>query len=88
MHAWTGFADTYGTDDALESLDAEQIRAVIDALLLVMYADGKATTMEQVELDDLMLELPAMKGKQGIVDFRVRDRFECNSRPGGELFVT
>lgn len=71
MRTWTGFADTYGTDAALEGLDAEQIRAVIDVLLLVMYADGKATTMEKVELGDALLKLPSMNGKQGVVDAHV-----------------
>ena len=43
-----------------EDLDARQIHAVIDVLLLVMYADNKATLLEKAEFEDAICALPVL----------------------------
>lgn len=68
MRAWNDLADQYGTDKTLADLDAEQIKAVVDLLLLVMYADDKASIMEQMEFEDQLCKLPAMADKREMLD--------------------
>lgn len=68
MRAWNNFADEYGTHKALADLDADQIKAVVDLLLLVMYADDKASVLEQMELEEQLCKLPAIADKRDIVD--------------------
>lgn len=84
MGAWNTFADTYGTDKALAGLDAEQIRAVVEVLLLVMYADGRASVMERMELGELLDKLPAMDGKTGVVEAHVEAARERAEKASGD----
>lgn len=67
MLSWSSFSDTFGTDPALANLDARQIHAVIDVLLLVMYADNKATLLEKAEFEDAICALPVLGGKRDVV---------------------
>lgn len=71
MGAWNDFADRFGTDKALSDLDGEQIKAVVDLLLLVMYADDKASVLEEMELEEQLCKLPAISGKKALVDAHV-----------------
>lgn len=67
MLSWSSFSDTFGTDPALANLDEKQIHAVIDVLLLVMYADNKATMLEKAEFEDAVCALPVLDGKRDVV---------------------
>ena len=71
MRAWNDFADQYGTDKTLADLDGDQIKAVVDLLLLVMYADDKASVLEKMELEEQLCRLPAIADKRSIVDGHV-----------------
>lgn len=71
MAAWNDFADRYGTDKALRDLDGEQIKAVVDLLLLVMYADDKASVLEEMEFEEQLCKLPAIADKRALVDAHV-----------------
>jgi uncharacterized tellurite resistance protein B-like protein len=84
MGSWNQFADQYGADKALAALDAEQIHAVIDMLLLVMYADGKASMMERIEFEALIQKLPAMEGKADIVAAQVENAIERARATSGD----
>ena len=68
--AWNDFADQYGTDDALARLDTAQIEAVVDLLLLVMYADDKASVLEEMEFEDQLCKLPAIADKRAVIHAR------------------
>jgi len=71
VRAWNDFADQFGTDKALAGFDGEQIKAVVDLLLLVMYADDKASVLEKMELEEQLCRLPAIAGKRDIVSAHV-----------------
>lgn len=68
VRAWNDFADQYGTDQSLARLDGEQIKAVVDLLLLVMYADDKASVLEEMEFEDQLCKLPAIADKRAMID--------------------
>jgi len=68
VRAWNDFADQYGTDQSLAGLDADQIKAVVDLLLLVMYADDKASVLEEMEFEDQICKLPAIADKRSLID--------------------
>lgn len=73
MRAWNDFADQYGTDKALADLDGAQIEAVVDLLLIVMYADGKISVMETMELDEALDRLPAIADKRDVANARLAE---------------
>jgi uncharacterized tellurite resistance protein B-like protein len=59
MAFWRDIADKLGNkDDLLGSLDQSQCEAIIDALNLLVYADGQETVLERAELEHLIHELP------------------------------
>ncbi len=59
MAFWRDIADKLGKkDDLLQSLDQSQCEAIIDALNLLVYADGQETVLERAELEHMLHELP------------------------------
>jgi len=58
MGFWSEIADSLRQDEVLAGLTAAQCEAVIDALLLIIYADEEASFLELNELEHLLHELP------------------------------
>lgn len=58
MGFWSEIADSLKQDEVLAGLEAAQCEAVIDALLLIIYADDEASFLELNELEHLLHELP------------------------------
>lgn len=58
MGFWSEIADSLRQDEVLAGLTAAQCEAVIDALLLIIYADDEASFLELNELEHLLHELP------------------------------
>ncbi len=85
MRAWNDFADQYGTDKALADLDSAQIEAVVDLLLLVVYADGKVSVMETMELDEALDKLPAIADKRDIANARLAEGKARMTGPDADL---
>ncbi len=58
MALWQAMAKAFNKDTTLHDLTATQCEAVIDALTLILYADGKASFLETTELEHLLHEMP------------------------------
>ena len=58
MGFFKDIADLMIKDDSLRDLDRSQCEAIIDAMVLLAYADGEETVLERAEVDHLLHELP------------------------------
>ena len=58
MAFWVDIADTLQRDELLQDLSREQSEAIVDALHLLVYADGQESVLERAELEQLLYELP------------------------------
>ena len=58
MGFFKDIADLMVKDDSLRDLDRTQCEAIIDAMVLLAYADGEETVLERAEVDHLLHELP------------------------------
>lgn len=68
MALWEAMAKAFNKDTTLKDLSSEGAEAVIDALVLVLYADGKASFLEKTELEHLLHEMPWTHGKDDEID--------------------
>ena len=53
------------------SLNRAQVEAVIDILCLMMYADNRVSTLEEVEFKDVLLRLPWLQEQEPLVNGRI-----------------
>ncbi len=58
MTFWKDIAEHITKDDLLKNLTQQECEAVIDALNLLVYADGQETVLERAELENLIHDLP------------------------------
>lgn len=58
MSFWREIADKLGKDELLKTLNQSQCEAIIDALNLLVYADGEESLLERAELEHLLHDLP------------------------------
>lgn len=73
MGFWKDIADELSSDETLGSLNREQCEAIIDAMTLLVYADGEETFLERTELDHLLHELPwALSNAAEVDEYRAR----------------
>lgn len=79
--SWDQLADELGTDPVLAQLDSAAIEAVVDVLAAVVYADGRASTMEVIELEAQLDRLPWLAEKKAAVHARVAAATEGRSDP-------
>lgn len=68
MALWKTMAKAFNKDTTFEDLSQTKGEAVIDALVLVLYADGKASFMETTELEHMLHEMPWTHGRHDEVD--------------------
>ena len=67
MGLFKDIADTLIKDEDLASLSRSECEAIIDAMTLLVYADGEETFLERQELEHLLHELPwALKDAQAV----------------------
>lgn len=70
MGFWSQIADNLKTDEVLATFGRAQCEALVDALLLMVLADGEASFLELQELEHMLHELPwALKNAQRIDDY-------------------
>jgi len=68
MNPWKNLCDEISTDEQLKQLSQAQTESIINSLTLLMYADEKATILEEAEFEDLLLALPWFEEKDSLVE--------------------
>lgn len=68
MALWQAMAKAFNKDTTLHDVTAEQGEAIIDAMVLVLYSDGKASFLETTELEHLLHEMPWTHSNSALVD--------------------
>ncbi|MBU1430650.1 TerB family tellurite resistance protein [Myxococcota bacterium] len=68
MNPWQMLSDKIGTSDDLKDISTQQSEAIISILTLMMYADQRASVMEEAELEDLICSLPWFEDKDDVVE--------------------
>lgn len=68
MALWEAMAKAFNKDTTFADISQAKVEAVIDALVLVLYADGKASFMETTELEQMLHEMPWTHGRHAEVD--------------------
>ena len=58
MSFWDALTESLAQDQELAQLDRKECEAVIDAMTLVVFADGQETFLEKQELEQLLYKLP------------------------------
>ncbi len=70
---WQKLANDLMTDPALKALTVEQVKAVIDVLILTIQADKKVSFMEEAELEHMLAELPWFKDKEARLETYIKE---------------
>ena len=67
MLSWDKLVDTHRTDGLFADHSDEQVEAVIRVLAHTVYADERASFMEEVELEHMLQQLPWGDEKQDLI---------------------
>ncbi len=83
MSLWNKLADSLATDPALRTLDEDAIRAVIDLLARMVYADEQATLLERATFRDQLGRLPWIADKKAFSEAALSGALDA-ARDGGQ----
>ena len=71
MLNWLEASQGINGRSVFNSLNRAQVEAVIDILCLMMYADNRVSTLEEVEFKDVLLRLPWLQEQEPLVNGRI-----------------
>ena len=71
MSDWMSLSQEIHNKPLFHGLDHRQTGAIIDVLCLMMYADNRVSTLEEVEFRDILLRLPWLQEHAPLVEGRV-----------------
>ena len=71
MSDWMSLSQEIHNKPLFHSLDHRQTSAVIDVLCLMMYADNRVSTLEEIEFREILLRLPWLQSQGPLVEGRI-----------------
>ena len=71
MANWLELSQKINEKPLFATLTRHQLEAVIDILCLMMYADNRVSTLEEIEFRETLLRLPWLENQAPLVDGRV-----------------
>ncbi|MEE2786845.1 MAG: TerB family tellurite resistance protein [Myxococcota bacterium] len=71
MSDWMSLSQEIHDKPLFHSLDHRQTEAIIDVLCLMMYADNRVSTLEEIEFREILLRLPWLQDHGPLVEGRI-----------------